>query len=212
MEFPSKSGCECTFSSEFHRNSGTNLQKGSKLVCGRKEEPKNEENSNQTAPKYSYKYLQFTVNDLEKRQIKQFAKKENYTTISDFLRRIVFDYIRREENPDMFKADESNSINPLQMERLNTQLCELRRDQELILEREDHISEMKEMITDLYKIAEANSLSEERETIIGLLEDHNSLSLRQLKDKSNINEDVIFKIISDMNLFKITSTGRFSLR
>jgi hypothetical protein len=93
------------------------------------------------------------------------------------------------------------------MEQLNTQLRELKKNQDLILGREDHISEMKEMITDLYKLAEANSLSEERETIFGLLEDHNSLSLRQLKDKSTINEDVIFKIISDMNLFKITSTG-----
>ncbi|MEJ2251392.1 MAG: hypothetical protein P8Y97_17285 [Candidatus Lokiarchaeota archaeon] len=36
----------------------------------------------------------------------------------------------------MFKADESNSINPLQMERLNTQLRELRKNQELILERD----------------------------------------------------------------------------
>ncbi|MEJ2252637.1 MAG: hypothetical protein P8Y97_23630 [Candidatus Lokiarchaeota archaeon] len=212
MEFPSKSGCEFTFSSEFHRNSGTNFKKTRRLCVAVERNLKMNENPNQSAPKYSYKYLQFTVNDREKEQIKQFAKKENYTTISDFLRRIVFEYIRREENPDMFKADESNSINPIQMERLNTQLRELRRNQERILEHEDQISEMKAKITDLYKLAEANSLSEEREKIIRLLEDHTSLSLRQLKDKSNINEDVIFKIISDMNLFKITSTGRFSLR
>ncbi|MEJ2252513.1 MAG: hypothetical protein P8Y97_22990, partial [Candidatus Lokiarchaeota archaeon] len=197
MEFPSKSGCEFTFPTEFHRNSGTNFKKARTLCVAVERNLKMNENSNQTALKYSYKYLQFTVNDREKRQIKQFAKKENYITISDFLRRIVFDYIRRQKNPNIFKGDESNSINPIQMERLNTQLRELRKNQELILEGEDHISEMKEMITDLYKIAEANSLSEERETIIGLLEDHTSLSLRQLKDKSNINEDVIFKIISD---------------
>ncbi|MEJ2249975.1 MAG: hypothetical protein P8Y97_09985 [Candidatus Lokiarchaeota archaeon] len=207
MEFPSKLGCEFTFSTEFHRNSGTIFKRARSLCVAVERNLKMNENS-----KYSYKYLQFTVNDHEKEQIKQFAKKENYTTISDFLRRIVFDYIRRQKNPDMFKADESNSINPLQMERLNTQLRELRKNQEFILEGEDNISEMKEMITDLYKMAEANSLSEEREKIIRLLEDHNSLSLRQLKDKSNINEDVIFKIISDMNLFRITSTGRFSLR
>ncbi|MEJ2279881.1 MAG: hypothetical protein P8Y70_19365, partial [Candidatus Lokiarchaeota archaeon] len=71
------------------------------------------ENLKLNESKSSYKYLQFTVNDREKRQIKQFAKKEKYTTISDFLRRIVFDYIRREENPAIFKADESNSINSL---------------------------------------------------------------------------------------------------
>ncbi len=43
--------------------------------------------------------------------------------------------------------------------------------------------------------------------IIQLLENHNSLSLRQIQEETNIAEDIIFKIISDMNLFKITSTG-----
>ncbi|MBD3196807.1 MAG: hypothetical protein GF317_17250 [Candidatus Lokiarchaeota archaeon] len=71
---------------------------------------------------------------------------------------------------------------------------------------------MKDMVMNLHKIAESNSLSTERQTIIQLLEDHNSLSLRQIQEETKLAEDIIFKIISDMILFKITSTGRFALR
>jgi len=71
---------------------------------------------------------------------------------------------------------------------------------------------MKEVVMNLHKLAESNALSKERDYIIQLLENHNSLSLRQIQEETNIAEDIIFKIISDMNLFKITSTGRFALR
>ncbi|MEJ2252127.1 MAG: hypothetical protein P8Y97_21005 [Candidatus Lokiarchaeota archaeon] len=70
MEFPSKSGCEFTFSSEFHRNSGTNFKNARSLCVAVERNLKMNENSNQTAPKYSYKYLQFTVNDREKTKYK----------------------------------------------------------------------------------------------------------------------------------------------
>ncbi|MHA2218309.1 MAG: hypothetical protein ACXACY_20440 [Candidatus Hodarchaeales archaeon] len=86
------------------------------------------------------------------------------------------------------------------------------KNQEIMLQREDTIEEMKEMVMNLHKLAESNSLVKEREGIIQLLESHNSLSLRQIQEETNLAEDIIFKIISDMNLFKITSTGRFALR
>ena len=33
-----------------------------------------------------------------------------------------------------------------------------------------------------------------------------------IQEETNIAKDIIFKIISDMNTFKITSTGTFALR
>lgn len=68
------------------------------------------------------------------------------------------------------------------------------------------------MVMNLHKLAEANALSKERELIIQLFENHDSCSLRQIQEETKLAEDIIFKIISDMNLFKITSTGRFALR
>ncbi|MFX0039570.1 MAG: hypothetical protein ACFFCY_04920 [Promethearchaeota archaeon] len=53
---------------------------------------------------FTYKYIQFTAKLTEKKQIKHFADKENFKTTSEFVRRIVFDYIRREENPELFHS------------------------------------------------------------------------------------------------------------
>jgi len=161
---------------------------------------------------YTYKYVQFTATTTEKKQIKHFANKENFKITSEFVRRILFDYIRRQENPELFLSAYNNSINPLQMERIAKNIREIMKNQEIILQREDTIEEMKELVMNLHKLAESNALSKERELIIQLLESHNSLSLRQIQKETNIAEDIIFKIISDMNLFKITSTGRFALR
>ena len=161
---------------------------------------------------YTYKYIQFTATPREKKQIKHFANKENFKTTSEFVRRIVFDYIRRQENPELFHSTYNNSINPLQMERIAKNIREIMKNQEIILQREDTLEEMREMVMNLHKIAESKALSKERESIIHLLEDHNSLSLRQIQEETKLAEDIIFKIISDMKLFKITSTGRFALR
>ena len=170
------------------------------------------EKSNPYRNKYTYKYIQFTATPTEKKQIKHFANKENFKTTSEFVRRIVFDYIRRQENPELFPSAYNNSINPLQMERIAKNIREIMKNQDVILQREDTLEEMKEMVVNLHKLAESNALSNERKTIIQLLENHNSLSLRQIQEETKLAEDIIFKIISDMNLFKITSTGRFALR
>ncbi|MFX1281164.1 MAG: hypothetical protein ACFFA3_17570 [Promethearchaeota archaeon] len=162
--------------------------------------------------KYAYKYIQFTATPSEKKQIKQFANKENFKTISEFVRRIVFDYIRRQDNPELFHSGSNNSINPLQMERIAKNIREIMKNQEIVLQREDTLEEMKEMVMNLHKIAESNSLAKERDLIIRLFENHDSCSLRQIQEETKLAEDIIFKIISDMNLFKITATGRFALR
>ncbi|NVM19430.1 MAG: hypothetical protein HWN80_17145 [Candidatus Lokiarchaeota archaeon] len=170
------------------------------------------EKSKPNQNKYTYKYIQFTATPTEKKQIKHFANKENFKTTSEFVRRIVFDYIRRQENPELFHSAYNNSINPLQIERIAKNIREIMKNQEIILQREDKLEEMRELVINLNKLAESNALAKERETIIQLLEKHNSLSLRQIQEETKLAEEIIFKIISDMNLFKITSTGRFALR
>ncbi len=79
--------------------------------------------------KYKYKYVQFTITSIEKQQIKTFANRENFKTISEFVRRIVFDYIRRQENPELFHTTDNNSINQLQMERIAKDIREIMKNQ-----------------------------------------------------------------------------------
>ncbi|MFW9971936.1 MAG: hypothetical protein ACFFDF_17235, partial [Candidatus Odinarchaeota archaeon] len=126
------------------------------------------EKSKPNQNKYAYKYIQFTATPSEKKQIKHFANKENFKTISEFVRRIVFDYIRRQDNPELFLSANTNSINPLQMERIAKNIREIMKNQEIILQREDTLEEMKEMVINLHKLAESYSLSKERELIIQL--------------------------------------------
>ena len=89
---------------------------------------------------------------------------------------------------------------------------EVLKNQEVILQREDAFEQVREMVVNLHKLAEANALVKERNTIIQLLKDHNSLSMYSIQEETALPEDVVFKIVSDMNLFKITPTGRFALR
>ncbi|MBA7513732.1 hypothetical protein ES705_05750 [subsurface metagenome] len=99
------------------------------------------EKSNPNKNKYTYKYVQFTVTPREKKQIKHFANKENFKTTSEFVRRIVFEYIRRQENPELFHSPVNNSIN-LQMERIAKDIREIMKNQDIFLQREDTIEEI----------------------------------------------------------------------
>ena len=161
---------------------------------------------------YGYRYLNCTITPAEKKLIKDFARKENYRSVSDFMRRVIFDYIRKREHPELFLSREGNSVEPLVIDKITRNIAQILENQESILQREDSIEEMKQMVTSLYKLAEISAYAKEREKILKLLERRNSLSLRQIQAETNIPEDIVFKIISDMSLFKITPTGRFTLR
>jgi hypothetical protein len=51
---------------------------------------------------YTYECIQSIANPSEKRQIKYFANNENFKNTSEFVIRITFDYIRRQENFKLF--------------------------------------------------------------------------------------------------------------
>lgn len=159
--------------------------------------------------KYHYRYIQVIVSLKEKEKIEEFRKKENFKTLSDFVRRIIFDHIRKRENPDLFMLADDSTLNSIVIERIAQNTGEIR---ELISQRLDSLEEIRKMVANLHRIAEVNALAKERETIMDLLENHSSLSLRQIQEETNLPEDIIFKIISDLNLFKITASGRFALR
>ena len=159
-----------------------------------------------------YTYLQLTASLKEKDIVKRYSEMENFTTISDFLRRIVFDYIRKKEHPELFIATNENDANALALERIYKAITEVLKNQEYVMQREDVIADLRDMVTALFKKAEAEALAKEKEAVVKLLEQHSSLSMRQIQDETGYPEDMVFKIISDMGLFKITQSGRFALR
>jgi hypothetical protein len=58
------------------------------------------------------------------------------------VRRIAFDYIMRQKNPDLFHSADNNSINPLRMEWIAKNIREIMKNQEIILQREDTLEEV----------------------------------------------------------------------
>jgi len=112
----------------------------------------------------------------------------------------------------MFLSPNESDVNSLVLERIHKSIVDILKNQEFLLQREDVIEDLREMVTTLYKTAEAEALAKEKETIIELLGKHSSLSMRQIQDDTGFPEDMVFKIISDMSTFKITQAGRFSLR
>lgn len=171
-----------------------------------------EPNAPKKRNKIHYTYLQLTASIKEKDLVKRYSEMENFTTISDFLRRIVFDYIRKKEHPELFIATNNDDANALVMERIHKSITEVLKNQEYLLQREDVIEDLREMTTALFKKAEAEALAKEKEAVVKLLEKHSSLSMKQIQEETGFPEDMVFKIISDMSLFKITQSGRFALR
>lgn len=58
-----------------------------------------------------------------------------------------------------------HSSKSFQMERIAKNIREIMKNQEIILHSEDILEEMKEMVINLHKLAESNSLAKEREVI-----------------------------------------------
>ncbi len=162
--------------------------------------------------KYKYNYLQFTVTLAEKKKIKDFIQNESFKTISEFLRRIIFDYIRRKENPELFLSYYNDFINPLFIEKMVENIKRILKNQETILHKELKYKELKKRIIALEKVIESEELTRKREEILELLKMHNSLSLTEIQEKTKISEALIFKIITDTRFFKITNAGMLSLR
>ncbi|MFX1339957.1 MAG: hypothetical protein ACFFDK_15200 [Promethearchaeota archaeon] len=162
--------------------------------------------------KYNYVYMQFAVSPSERNLIKSMAEKERYKTTSEFLRRLIFDYIRREENPELINGTNDGNLNSIILEDISKNIREALKNQEIILDREDAFEQMRKMVVNIHKLVEAGSLEEERNIITQLLKEHNSLTIHMIQEETGLPKDVIFKIISDMNIFKLTTTGRFTLR
>lgn len=169
-----------------------------------------EKESKKKGPQYHY--IQFTATPKEKEIIQGCAEKENFKTTSDFIRRIVFNHIRKQENPELFLTNGNDSANTLLLEKISKDIKEFQKNQDILMQREDAIDQMKESLRDIKYMVEMNNLAKERKVIVELLEKHSSLSQAQLKELTGFPEEVILKVIVDNSLFKLNHAGRFALR
>lgn len=160
---------------------------------------------------YNYHYVSFSASLKEKEIVHEAMKRENFKTISDFIRRIVFNHIRKQENPELFLGNGTDSATTLMLEKIAASVTELQRNQETLLEHKHAIQNLQDGVKEIKYLLQLNNLAEERKKIIEILEKHTSLSFEQIKQMTGLPERIITQIIFDNKIFKSTESGRVAL-
>jgi len=165
------------------------------------------------------KFIQVSLTEEEREIIRKYAK-ENRETSSTFCRRIIFDFIRRQENPELFNQPNINQIKTDIFGELiqNSQkILELQEETRDSLRFANNLREISEAIQNEYKRLGKkgiiNDLSDETLLIVDLLKAHNSLSPKQISEMTNLDFEAVLLIITNSKIFKLNiTTGRYCLR
>jgi len=158
--------------------------------------------------KYGYNYIQFTVTDDFKDEIEKYSEKCGFKTNSDFIRAAIREKIYRFENPTIMQ---NNTINPAFLEQITKNTKKSIELQNLTLKRLNIFNEMKDIL-ELIKKYSVKVLSDEAETVKSLLRAHKQLNVKQLANKSNLDQKLIIEIISVNDDIELDmKTGRFRL-
>ncbi|MGV9142074.1 MAG: hypothetical protein ACOC1X_03965 [Promethearchaeota archaeon] len=165
------------------------------------------------AQEYKYKYLQITIDEQFKKEVKKYAKDADCKTVSDFVRIALKEKIQRMKHPEKFLGNQkSNNIDPGLILQLTQNTQKLIKLQELNLEKTKLIEEMREDLNRIARFA-LKGLKEERERVWNLFQSHDSLSIKEIIEKTNYDEDIVFSIVSEFQKEKkirMKNNGRFT--
>jgi len=161
--------------------------------------------------KYGYNYVQFTVSNGFKKEIEEYSEECGFKTNSDFIRAAIREKINRIENPNLTKINAINTVNPAFLEQIQKNTQKTLELQNLTLDRIKIFNEMKEILN-LIKSYSVKELKTETEKIKNLLKAHKQLNIKQIADKTNLDEKTIIEIIANSEEFELDiNTGRFKL-
>ena len=160
--------------------------------------------------KYKYKFIQFSVSDELKEDIDKYTKKSTFTTVSDFIRNAVEEKIRSLKNPEQSQS-KTNQITPIILEKYLKNSQNFNLLEEKLLDKMKIFDDMKADLELLKKFSFKQGLVKETETIINLLKAHKSLSQKQIIEKTDLDKDTVFQVLSNDNRFKLNMNGRFEL-
>lgn len=159
-------------------------------------------------------FIQVSLSKEEKDKIQKLAK-EKHTTASNFCREAIFENIRRIENPNMFNNQSNMQFNPIILEQLTQNTKKIIELQELTLEKTSIFNEMNKTLDLIQQYSIKTDLKKEKLTVINLFKSHKSLTPKEIIDKTNFNQEIVFTIISELQKEKtigLTTTGRFKLK
>jgi len=158
-------------------------------------------------------FIQISLSQDEKDKINDLAK-EKHTSMSDFCRIAIFDYVRKLEHPELFQTTSNFQFNPVILEQLTQNTKKIMELQELTLERTNKINEMNNTLR-LIKKFSIKADSTAKDTIINLLKAHNTLNPKEIIEKTNLDKEIVFSIITELHeedLIELTPRGRYKLK
>ena len=156
---------------------------------------------------YKYKFIQFSVSDDQKELIEKWTENSNYNTTSDFVRTVVFDFIRNKEHPELKSNNSQKGLIERMIEIGKTQI----KLQEKTLERINIFEEMKRDLELIKKYSDHIDFTVEAEAIYNLLKSHNCLTLKQIVEKTGLDKDISLQVLSNDNRFKLNMNGKWCL-
>ncbi|MBA7497217.1 hypothetical protein ES702_07829 [subsurface metagenome] len=190
-----------------------------KIILGDKIMAKKESKNETKSKGKRIKFIQVALTETEREIIRNFAK-ENKETSSTFCRRVIFDFIRRKENPEMFNQSNVNQIDYTIFEKLfenNQKILKLQEEMQKRQGIADNIEEISEILQKEYENlknkGKIGNLTNDSKIIANLLKGHKSLSLKQITEMTNFGIEKVIRIITNSEIFKLNiTTGRYSLR
>jgi len=157
-------------------------------------------------------FIQISLSKEEKDKIKEFAKK-THNSMSKFCKEAIFKRIEDLEKPEEKQTNNISQINPALIEQLTKNTQKMLELQQLTLERTSIMNGMKNTLEVLLKQSTKPD-QESKDLVISLFKAHNSLNPKEIRDKTNLDEETIFNIIAELheeNFIQLTSRGRYKL-
>lgn len=155
-------------------------------------------------------FIQISLSQEEKDNIKKYAKKNNFS-MSKFIKDAIYRRIEDLEKPKDSQTNTLSQINPALIEQLTKNTQKMLELQQLTLERTSIMSGMKNTLEVLLKQSTKPD-QEAKDLVISLFKAHNSLNPKEIRDKTNLDEETIFIIIAELeeeNFIQLTARGGY---
>lgn len=156
-------------------------------------------------------FIQVSLNDKEKQKIKDLAE-DRHTSMSDFCRVAIFDYVRKLENPELFQGN--MALNQNIIEQIIHEQKKNHEIQELILEGIKTMNGMKETL-ELIKTHSIKPDNAQKETVVSLFTVYKALTPIDIIEKTNLNKEIVFSIIAELHnegKIELTESGKWRIK
>lgn len=157
-------------------------------------------------------FIQISLSQEEKDNIKKYAKQTNFS-MSKFIKDAIYRRIEDLEKPKDSQTNNLSQINPALIEQLTKNTQKMLELQQLTLERTNIMNGMKNTLEVLLKQSTKPD-QEAKDLVINLFKAHNSLNPKEIRDKTNLDEESIFNIIAELHeedFIQLTARGRYKL-